>query len=185
MNNPLELAHRYWKELLTGEDLAIDATCGNGHDTLVLAGLAGEVEAWDIQENAIRNTRERTKDCLNIRYRQGCHSLLVKTVSKPLALATFNLGYLPGGDKGLTTRVETTLEAAMAVCSLLKPGGALSIVCYPGHPEGAREEETLLSWAEGLPQREWCVIHHRFSNRRASPSLLWIRKTRPANSSCP
>ncbi|MGE3954172.1 MAG: class I SAM-dependent methyltransferase [Parachlamydiales bacterium] len=184
-DNPLQLAHHYWRRLLTGEDRAIDATCGNGRDTAVLAGLAGGVEAWDIQEEAIRATRERTAGCPNVTCRLGCHSQLAKALSSPIALAIFNLGYLPGGDKGITTRVETTLEAAEALLGWLRPGGALSLVCYPGHPEGRREEGALLSWAEGLSQGEWCVAHHRFLNRTASPSLLLIQKIRREGSSSP
>ena len=47
--------------LLPG-DTAVDATMGNGHDTQFLCELVGEsghVFAFDIQEQAVENTRRR------------------------------------------------------------------------------------------------------------------------------
>lgn len=41
-------------------DAVVDATCGNGHDTKFLAGLAGaegKVYSFDIQAEAIENAR--------------------------------------------------------------------------------------------------------------------------------
>ncbi len=37
----------------------MDATMGNGHDTLFLAKLAKQVYAFDIQEQALEKTQER------------------------------------------------------------------------------------------------------------------------------
>lgn len=51
-------------------------------------------------------------------------------------LVTFNLGYLPGGDKNLITKVDTTLQALQAASNVLQPGGLISIVAYVGHPGG-------------------------------------------------
>lgn len=51
-------------------------------------------------------------------------------------LVAFNLGYLPGGNKAITTKSETTLQALEAASRILKPGGLISLVVYVGHPGG-------------------------------------------------
>jgi hypothetical protein len=51
-------------------------------------------------------------------------------------LVAFNLGYLPGGDKEIITRSETTLLALEAAKRILIPQGLISIVVYVGHPGG-------------------------------------------------
>ena len=59
MLRPLEMAHQFLAEVITKEDVVVDATMGNGHDTAFLAQLAGQVYAFDIQEQALVNTQER------------------------------------------------------------------------------------------------------------------------------
>jgi len=59
--NLLELAHASIQRAVTPGSLVIDATAGNGHDTLFLARLAGPtglVLAFDIQPEALEKTRE-------------------------------------------------------------------------------------------------------------------------------
>ena len=59
MKKPLEMAHDFLAEVVTKEDMVVDATMGNGHDTLFLAKLAKKVYAFDIQEQALEKTQER------------------------------------------------------------------------------------------------------------------------------
>ena len=59
-----EKVHAILKNHLREGDQAIDATAGNGYDTLFLAeqiGLSGEVIAIDIQNCAIQSTRENVR----------------------------------------------------------------------------------------------------------------------------
>ncbi len=171
MRSPhLSLAHSLWKTHLCPSDLAVDATCGNGHDTLILATLGAEVIALDIQPAALIQTR------LRLGNRPATLLLHSHAPWPPLPraprLIVYNLGYLPGGDKSLTTQTETTLASVQEAYSLLAPDGALSITCYPGHPEGTREEAALMEWAAPLNAQ-----HFRWKERAQSPSLLWIAKT--------
>lgn len=171
-------AHQQWKEILKPEDTVIDATCGNGHDTAVLADLVpdGVVLAIDIQEDAIQRTKERLQGRGNIRYFKQCHAHFPEEVQEhSVGLIVYNLGYLPGGDKTLTTQVETTLESLRAAQELLRPGGALSVMLYPGHPEGALEKGTILKWVETLDRENYDVQHSASLNRPLAPSLLMIR----------
>lgn len=88
-----------------------------------------------------------------------------------LKLVVYNLGYLPQADHTITTKVETTLASVKIAAQLLLPGGALSITCYPGHEEGAREEQSLLSWVQTL---DWKFFYYVW--RPKSPTLLWLKK---------
>lgn len=173
----IQLAHCFWKEQLQPGDGAIDATCGNGQDTLFLCQLPLEyVIGIDVQAKAIEKTEallaEKKKKALL--YHQ-CHSQWdLISLPFPPRLIVYNLGYLPGSDKKITTKRETTLHSLQGAISLLGEKGALSITLYPGHEEGNREEELILQWAQDLSSNQWLVSHHRWINRPRSPSLLWI-----------
>lgn len=164
----IKLAHALWSQFLSPTDFAIDATCGNGHDTYVLAGLANVV-GMDIQKSAIENTAKRlegrsaTLHCM-------CHSRIDELGIKP-KLVVYNLGYLPGGNKALTTELSTTQVSLQKALRMLDCPGALSIMCYPGHAEGAKEKAWLMEWIETLDPK-WHVIHYTWEDR--SPSLIWI-----------
>lgn len=175
----LQLAHQIWKDLLTSEDIAIDATCGNGHDTLFLAKLQPKkLYAIDIQQNAINLTRNRLGPLASsVHFLQMCHSTFPKEIENgSVKLIVYNLGYLPGGDKAFTTLSQTTLQSVNSALSLLSLGGILSITCYPGHFEGEREEDSLQNWASQLDASTWSVLHYRWLNRVKSPSLMLIQK---------
>jgi hypothetical protein len=184
----LDLAHQYWERILRLGDFAIDATCGNGHDTLKLAqillqkGSGGGVVGIDIQEEAIA----RTKALLQAHLQEGGLSRIhlfaqshvcFPPLELPIRLVAYNLGYLPKGDKRLTTLTESTLESIRNALGLIVAGGAISITCYPGHEEGAREEKAILEEVSCLPPAVWNVCHHRFANRQDSPSLVLIQKS--------
>jgi hypothetical protein len=149
----LEFAKKYWTKQVRPGDCIIDATCGNGHDTLFLCSLLqgqGELIAIDIQETALENTAFRLQTLslelqTTVRLVKGCHATLPKTSKSP-HLIVYNLGYLPGGDKSATTRTETTLESIQCALHILGTQGAISIMCYPGHEEGRKETQQVLSF---------------------------------------
>ncbi len=174
----LAFAHRLWKENVLPGDIVIDATCGNGQDTLALAVLSpAKLYAIDIQEKAISNTRQLLSKYSDITYICGCHSQFPEAIAKgSVKLVVYNLGYLPRGDKAKTTRCETTLTSIKAALALLSEQGLLCITCYPGHPEGKREEDLLLAFAANLDKQNWHCSHHRWINRAAAPSVLLMQK---------
>jgi hypothetical protein len=183
----LDLAHAYWSQIVQKGDLAIDATCGNGHDTLKLCQLVlsidkGKVYAFDIQSQAIESTRHflathlATELKSRVDIRQCCHSAFPNNIlPKSIKLIVYNLGYLPGGNKAQTTRTETTLASLHQAQELLQPGGVISITCYPGHIEGAKEQAAILDYASCLSPKEWSCCHHVWLNRQQAPSLLMIQ----------
>ena len=71
--NLIDKSHKIWEGVLTPGDHVIDATCGNGHDTLFLAKCVdlergGKVFAFDIQEKALLTT----KPSYSTFYRESC-----------------------------------------------------------------------------------------------------------------
>lgn len=175
----LDLAHSYWTQLIEPTDFVIDATCGNGHDTLKLAQLAaqGKVFGFDLQNTAIENTKVLLGNTSNVHLEVRCHSTFPSSILPgSVKLIVYNLGYLPGGSKEMTTMTKTTLDSIKAALELIMPGGALSITCYPGHPQGAIEQEAILDFVKTLPPQTWNCCHHTWVNRQASPSLLLLQK---------
>jgi ubiquinone/menaquinone biosynthesis C-methylase UbiE len=157
---PTALAWTILRAAIRAGDTVIDATAGNGHDTAFLAecvGPGGRVIAYDIQEEAIRSARQRVSSLGmdgRVEFHVASHAAMSDhAAGSSVSVIMFNLGYLPGGDHEVSTRAEETLRALDQATRLLKPGGILSVVCYPGHEEGAAEasmvEENLLSLASG------------------------------------
>ncbi len=168
MSHHIHLAHSYWEKVVSPGDLVIDATCGNGHDTFFLSQLGAKVVAYDIQEAALEATRQKVPDAL---YRLQSHEQFEESAA---TLIVYNLGYLPGGDKTLTTERKSTLQSVQNALQIAQK--AISITCYPGHPEGAKEEMLLVEFVETLDPREWNVCYHRWPNRNKAPSLIWISR---------
>lgn len=148
-------AHEWVAKIVAPGDCVIDATAGNGHDTLFLArqvGSSGRVLVFDVQQQALRHTVERIPDSLRTAVIpiHDSHAHLGKYVSGQdyghVSAVLFNLGYLPGGDKTITTQSDSTLSALRESLEVLKPGGILSVIAYTGHPGGAREAEQVGDW---------------------------------------
>ncbi len=181
----LDLAHQYMHRFLKEDDWAIDATCGNGHDTLELTHILcneGGVIGIDIQDDAIAKTRTLLQshfpkeDLRNVHLYCQSHADFPKLCfQKPIRLVVYNLGYLPGGNKCLTTMTESTLESVRQALKFIMPGGAVLITCYPGHAEGAKEEIALQEELSRLSPLQYNVCAHTFINRTSSPSLFLIQ----------
>lgn len=164
---------------------AVDATMGNGHDTQWLCELAGEsgmVYAFDVQPEAVRRTEERLIEAgLAGRTRLFCagHERMAELVPELVDAVVFNLGWLPGAEHGVTTRVETTLRAVEAALSVLKEDGIMTVCIYPGHDEGARELQALMRWAEALdPYRYDALVKTYLNQPNDPPQLLAVKKKR-------
>jgi hypothetical protein len=179
----IQLAHQYWERILQPTDTAIDATCGNGKDTLKLAQILslGYLIGLDIQAEAITRTQQRLKAHLSSDHLERV--LLVQqshisfpTCPHPVRLIVYNLGYLPGTNKQIKTQRKTTLISVKAALELIVVGGAVSITCYPGHPEGSEEQRDLLGMASHLPFQSWNICYHQWINSPLSPTLLIFQK---------
>jgi len=180
-NSHLDLAHQLWRKTLQKGDWAIDATCGNGYDTLYLAENCEGVISLDIQGDALQKTKKNLlQNGVNLEkihfFHQNHESFpsLAKKVS--IKIIVYNLGYLPGGNKELTTLTASTLKSLQNALKIVLPGGLISITCYPGHAEGFKEEKAILDFCKDLSPHQWSVCFHNWINRLKSPSLFTIQK---------
>jgi predicted methyltransferase len=177
----VELAHASISPRLKKGDICLDATAGNGHDSLFLAqhvSPGGTVYAVDIQESALRTTQERLIRHGLVKVLQSFHgshravsAWLPASVRGEIAVAMFNLGYLPGGDHQVTTSVRETTAALEAIYPLIRKGGLISVIGYRGHPGGKEETEAV----ERLCKTNgWSTTKRTGSEKTNSPVLYLI-----------
>jgi predicted methyltransferase len=187
MDRLTETVHRILGSQLRAGDVAVDATAGNGHDTLFLSetvGPKGKVYAFDVQEAAIEITRARlsSSGLENVELLRESHADLVRFLPAEhhgrVAAITFNLGYLPGSDKTATTKTQTTLVAIDAGLKLLREEGVITVLAYTGHPGGLEEADAVAERLETLDPQSFHVDIHTKTAERA-PRLFVV--TRRAN----
>lgn len=181
-----EIAQQAWKQCIQKGDCCVDATAGNGRDTLWLSravGPAGQVYSMDLQEAAIESTRQTIAQHLSpeeqpyIHYILGCHSTMHEHVgSNKAALICFNLGYLPrqGNKLETATKLSTTVAAIEAALEVIRPGGCISVLCYSGQPGGQEEYEAVSRLAAKLPPDRWICSEQQLLNRPTCPKLVLI-----------
>lgn len=179
------LAHQLIATHIRPGDHCIDATTGNGKDTVFLAravGETGHVYGFDIQAPAIEITRQTlAKEGLGRRVTLFCANHATAPEAIPTAAwpqircAVFNLGYLPGGDHSITTDAHTSVKALESIRQRMPPGAFISVLCYPGHPEGAIETAAVETWASQLPANTSVTWHQGTPGRTGTtegPRLL-------------
>lgn len=174
----LQYAQTLLKSAVGNGDIAVDATAGNGHDTLFLAELVGDdgfVYAFDVQKQAVDATLHRLLDnALEHRalvLKDG-HENVAKYVDKPVSGAIFNLGYLPGSDHEVITRPNTTIQALESLLKLLKVGGIIVLVIYHGHEGGKEERDEVIRFVSELPQKYIHVLRYEFLNQKNDPPFV-------------
>lgn len=163
---------------------AVDFTMGNGNDTLFLSMSAGEdgrVYGFDIQIKALENTKlllESNNAPDNYTLVLASHEKANEFISGGIDAGIFNLGYLPGGDKNITTLRDTTLQAVSNAVDMLNPGGGLLVAVYPGHPEGRIEGNMLEDFFEKYNRGTICASKFEIINSPGSPFFFLIEKAR-------
>lgn len=178
----LQFAKSLLKKAVAPGDIAIDATLGNGHDTLFLAELVGnngKVYGFDIQEQAVSNSRERLIQNKmlerTVLFQQGhehIFSLIPVHHHGKITAAIFNLGYLPGSDKSIVTKPNTTISAIKQLLQIMAPGGIIVMVVYHGHPGGAKERDELMSFVQDIDQQQARVLLYQFLNQQNNPPFI-------------
>lgn len=163
-------------------DAVVDATIGNGHDTLFLANLAGEngrVYGFDVQHEAVSATEEliRSNGLSNrvTLFQQGHENLatlIPQEENGKITGAIFNLGYLPGSDKSVITKPNTTISAVEQLLNVMAHEGIIVIVIYHGHPGGEIERDRLLEYCRDLDQNVAHVVEYKFLNQKNNPPFI-------------
>ena len=178
-------ARLFLSQILPTAACVVDATAGNGHDTLYLCqNSPADCRIWsfDIQQEAL-------SACGALLARHGVahkanliladHATMRDYIREPVDAAMFNLGYLPGHDHSLTTRPQSLRPALDELLALLAPEGLVTIVAYPGHKPGQEEIEFLEEYLGLLPQKLFAAAKFCYMNQKNSPAILYsIGKTR-------
>jgi len=175
-----EIVHDRLAAHLKPGDKALDATAGNGHDTIHLArlvGPGGRVVAVDRQKAALVATRRRLTDaglldrCILL---HGDHASLIPTLGESFQAAVFNLGYLPGSDKSVITEAAGTVAALDHCRERLGNNGLLLVTAYRGHPGGEVEAEAVGEWMIAREAEDWSIHRHEPPTRGDTlPPILW------------
>ena len=170
-----KIAHYIIEKFLENKNIAVDGTLGNGHDTDFLAERFKEVYAFDIQEKACTIYTQKNKK--NVKVIHNSHDLIKEYVDKKVDCIMYNLGFLPGGNKNITTKSETSLESIRAGLDILNSGGIMTICLYRGHAEGKNEESVIMPFLKELPKNQFGVMEQTFLNRsEEAPVLVVIEK---------
>ena len=179
-------AHNIIQKYLNACDYAIDATVGNGHDTLFLSkqvGIAGKVFGFDIQQQALDSTLSKLESehiINNTQLFHVSHSNMDQHIPtqyhRRIKVIMFNLGYLPGSDKAVITHTDSTLVALNQSISLLAPSGIITITAYPGHQGGDKETRLIKQWCNRLSTEQHTVQIIYSSDKKTAPILFIIQK---------
>lgn len=179
IDNALNISKDFMDKVIKKGDIVVDATVGNGNDTLYMAGLVGDkgkVYGFDIQKEAIAKTKQLLKEkgvYSRVKLINDGHENMDKYIKEKVKLIVFNLGFLPGGDKSIITRPDTTLKAIKRSLNLLVDNGLLLVVSYSGHSGGLEEAEAVKSYLSSLNQQEYNVLQSKFINQINNPPVLY------------
>ncbi len=172
----IDVVHKILKVAVNPGDFCIDATAGNGHDTVFLCelvGKSGRVLAMDIQQSAVDNTKEKLAErgfCSIAKVICQSHSEMDKLVKpKSADCVVFNFGWLPGGNHDIFTRAETSIPAIEKALKILKPGGLLSLCLYYGKNNGYSERDAIIEYLSSLDSRYYAIMKCDFLNRKNDP----------------
>lgn len=198
LQDTTNLALAVCEKYLQDGDTSVDCTCGRGHDTLFLAQRCRRVYSFDIQQEAIESAGDLLSDsgitweiqgppsgfapavsgsAVKVTFINDSHVSMENYVAEEPAVIIFNLGYLPGGDKSVTTTADTTSSAVKKALEKIKTGGLVCVSIYPGHEEGRREKEALKKFARTLEKGKYhCVYADMLNQGDKAPEILWITK---------
>lgn len=177
-------AHLLWSQKIQAGDVVVDATCGNGRDTLMLANLVGDsgtVHAFDLQASAVTATKNLLQasgiqpDSARVRLHCVCHTRMTEVVGMESAsLVVFNLGYLPKGDRSIKTEPESTVKAIQSAMEVIQSKGLISVMAYTKHHGGMDEYQAVKTLCSELPTDEWVSAESNLLNRPSAPRLISI-----------
>lgn len=178
LKNSLYQSHEIVSRVVCNGDTVVDATAGNGYDTVFLArlvGTGGQVYSFDIQESALNTTKNRLESenlLSRVNLIHDGHQNMMKHVNKPIKAAMFNLGYLPGGDHNVGTRGGTTIEAVKSAMELVVPHGIISIVVYYGGDSGFDEKNEVINYIKTIDCKKFSVMQTEFVNQINCPPIF-------------
>ena len=168
----LHLNHTLIKSLIHDKSIVLDMTLGHGNDSFSIAPYVKHIYAFDIQESALLSAQSKLSEFTNITYIHDSFTQFATYVDT-FDLAIFNLGYLPKGDKSITTLKEDTLLAIQVIIQKYTHA-TIVIMSYLGHDEGLQEFHTLESYFHTLESHH--VIKSSLIHDALAPVMFWIYK---------
>lgn len=172
-----DFVKEYLVKNVSKTDIIIDATIGNGHDTLFVSNLAEFVCGFDIQEPALTNTENLLKEnnIKNYKLFLKSHEYILDYV-KDFKGVIFNLGYLPNSDKTITTTTLTTVNTLKSLTEFLKSDMFIIITCYINHEEGLIEADEVLKYTTNLDSSFSVLKYEKINSLNKAPFVVVIEK---------
>lgn len=156
--------------------IAADMTVGRGNDSKYILDKT-EVEklyGFDIQKEAELEARKLIgKDSRFIFHLQS-HEKVDEYIKEGLDLVVFNLGYLPGGNKEITTNYKSTIKSLEKTLGLMNPDGLIILTIYPGHPAGKIESEKIEEYLAKIDPKKYAVMKLAYQNRPNNPPYIMV-----------
>ena len=178
----LETAKALFNISIKKNGIYVDFTMGNGNDTLYIKKMCpnSKIYAFDIQKEAIEITRKKLEDenCFdnNIKLIHDTHENFRNHINNNIDGAMFNLGYLPGGSKNITTKTISTLSCLDNALNYLNKNGVIVVVIYVGHEEGALESNAIYEFSKKIDSTQFACLIYRFINIENAPYIIAFQK---------
>lgn len=174
--NTLNVVHDFLRRQVKPGAFCIDATAGKGRDTALLCrlvGTEGRVLAFDVQQEAIEQTRALlSAEGLSAEVVLDSHANMAQYAApESVDCIVFNFGRLPGGDPKIFTTAASSLPAIDAGLALLRPGGVMALALYYGKENGYDEKNAILEHLKSLNDRVFTVLACDWLNRKHDPPL--------------
>ncbi|MDQ0160908.1 class I SAM-dependent methyltransferase [Alkalibacillus salilacus] len=186
MKQIIPFAHQWISDTLKSGDIAVDATLGNGHDSVALSkevGSNGLIYSFDIQQSAIDQaqslfTQSNINNITSIKLgHEQAKDYLIEQGITSIGGVIFNLGFLPGGDESITTQADSTIQAIEGLFELLMPHRMIVIVIYPGHDSGQIEKDLLIQHLQNQPAAKMDVaMYHMVNRSNKAPFVVGLYK---------
>lgn len=178
INNTKTLIEFYITNYIAKSDICVDMTCGNGHDSkFILDHLSPKkLYAFDIQEEAKYSTYRLLQDYNldNFRMILDNHKYVTRHVYEKVDFAIYNLGYLPAGNKSITTNFNDVIDSLKNLLKILNIHAKVIITFYPGHESGKKEADEVIDFLTSLSQREYVITKFDFINQKNNPPFVVI-----------
>lgn len=179
INNPVKLSHYLIENRVENNIRACDMTAGNGKDSKFILDNKNPkiLYAFDIQKLSQERCKKLIGQRKNFKFILDDHKNIEKYIEEKIDLFIYNLGFLPKGDKSITTNYKSVIQSLKSCLNLLNENGLILITFYPGHDEGKNEEKYVGEFLKNLDQKTFQVIKYNFYNQINNPPfLISIRK---------
>lgn len=179
MKSMVAISHDFLKPALHKQARAIDATLGQGQDTLFfLKARAARIAAFEVQADVAARTMERIGSSKVQVYLTG-HEHMQESLPSDWVENTdailFNFGYCPHENPQIQTRPKTSLEAVQQALTMLKVKGRMALVFYP-HEDWEEESALIEDFLMTLDPHVFAIQKVIQLNAKKAPFVVCLEK---------